>query len=231
LCKGGICLQRPSLQVDVEGRVVGGFAPGDVEREGRLIFPRRHAAVLAQPSSQTARLANVDRVLLAEQVHPGHRWQRTVALRAPDRRTAKPVEQPWQFIGQGFELCNSSFRKGDRWPALCHLISLRPAPWTHGKTSRAHGADEADTEQLQQPRRDRRCQPLQLGVQFVGLGLEDLDAAGGAAQRPHRHACSKDWVGRSRSPEQPLGAHAQGQPAGLNAQAVTTCEQLVWAPE
>ena len=39
LCKGGICLQLPPRQVIVEGRVAGGFAPGDVEREGRLILP------------------------------------------------------------------------------------------------------------------------------------------------------------------------------------------------
>src|SRR5215211_7818909 len=101
-------------------------------------------------------------MLLAEQVHPGHRWQRTVALRAPDRRTAKPVEQPWQFIGQGFESCNSSLRKGDRWPALRHLTSLGPAPWTHS-TAPAHRTGDgsrADTQQPVSSTASRRAQRL-----------------------------------------------------------------------
>jgi hypothetical protein len=57
-------------------------------------------------------------------------------------------------------------------------------------------------------------------------------AAEGAQQAPapRRGTQARGGCQRHR-PRQPLGAHAQGQPAGLNAQAVTTCERLVWAPE
>jgi len=47
------------------------------------------------------------------------------------------------------------------------------------------GAEGADAGDLQQPWGDRVDEHGQLGLQLVGLSLEELDALGGGPQRPH----------------------------------------------
>src|SRR5215211_5349962 len=94
---------------------------------------------------------------------------------------------------------------------------MRPADQQLG------GADGADAEQLQQPRRDRRYQPLQLAVELLGLGLEGLDAAGGAAQHPHGHLVLQG----SSGPIPQRGADCD-LPAGR--QRAQLGPQLLWRP-
>jgi hypothetical protein len=89
---------------------------------------------------------------------------------------------------------------------------MRPADQQLG------GADGADTDQLQQPGHDPSHQPFQLGQERDGLGLKGLDAAGGAAQRPHRHpvlqGSGRPVPQRRTDGDLPLGR----QPAELGAE-------------
>jgi hypothetical protein len=63
--------------------------------------------------------------------------------------------------------------------------SERNRPACDQPVQHLRGAQRADARDLQQPRGDRLDQHGELGLQLVGLGLEEPDALGGGPQRPH----------------------------------------------